>query len=119
MTWVDSFNASNSWSAVFTVPNYVPFPTNFALPLSAVDTTQPGFLVNSYQSLEFNPNQAWGTDEQVEALRAANITGAGSASTQAGLFVWDAPLDFQNVGGQQTAPGLFGTNLHLAIFRIA
>lgn len=116
ISWVDSFNATNSWSTVFTVPNYVAFPTNFALPLSAVDTSQPGFLVNSYQSLQVNPNQAWWTDEQVEGLRGPNISGPGSAFTQAGLFVFDGPLDFENVGGKQTAPGLFGTNFNLAIF---
>ena len=116
VTWTDNFNNTNTGSIAFLVPQYVAFPTNFALPLSAVDTTRVGFYVKPYQTRQFNPNQIRWTDEQIMGYRGANIAGAASVPSEAGMLVWDGPIDFDNVNGKAPGPGFFADNYDLLNF---
>lgn len=102
-TWVDNYNITNNGSLGFVVANYTYFPTNFALPFSAVDQTKRGFLVNSYQSFQNNPNQARWNEEQILGLHGNNVVGAGTAAKSGDYFVWDGALGFINTLG--VAPG--------------
>ena len=116
-TWVDNYNNTNNGSLGFVVANYTYFPTNFALPFSAVDQTKRGFLVNSYQSFQNSPNQARWNEEQILGLRGNNVIGAGTAAKSGDYFVWDGALGFINTLG--AAPGAPGTGFFTGTYPTA
>jgi hypothetical protein len=101
--WRDSNNNTNSTAISFVVPPWFAMPTNFALPLSAADTSKPGFRAHVYQTLQNNPNQAWWTEQQVIGHKGPSTLGTavvGSESAGGDSFmVWDGPVDFANVSG--------------------
>ncbi len=116
ITWVDSFNATNSWSTLFTVPQFVAFPTNFVLPLSAVDTTRVGLYVRPFQWRQANPNQMWWTDEAFQGYHGTNIVGAALASSDAGGLYWDGPMGL--IGGTSGATPFFSGDTDFSVFGI-
>ncbi len=90
-------------SANFTVSHYVDLPASIALPLSAMDTTKPGFKVKSYQGWRIQPNQLRWTEEQVIGLRGLNI--ADQTGAVGGFFSWDGVPRFSNGAGGTLFPG--------------
>jgi hypothetical protein len=118
ITWVDSLNATNSWSTVFTVPNYSVVPTNFALPLAAVDTNRVGFYVNAIQSRQQIPGSRWFATEQLEGYHGPDVRGAPSVQIESGQMVWDGVMDFDNVNGVSTQPGFFSFNTDYGVFGV-
>jgi hypothetical protein len=116
ITWVDSFNATNSWSTGFVIPAYSVMPTNLALPFAALDTTRPGFAVASYQSFQNNPNAVRWTDELVMGYHGGNAASQTGAS--GGFFSWPGAVDFSNISGKNPTPGFFPNNYDLFSFGI-
>jgi len=118
VTWSDTANNTNVGSGLFIVPTWVVFPTNLALPLSAVDTTKVGFHVNAYQSLQNIPGNRWYAMEQLEGYHGPDLRGAPIVPTEGGEMVWDGSMDFDNVSGTTTQPGFFTQNNDYAIFGV-
>lgn len=121
--WNDTVNGTtnDTGSVGFTVPNYLAFPTNFALPLASVDTTQPGFVLRTYQSLHhLSPGTVSWSEELAEGLHGPNIadqTGAGGGTFTpnyfpdgSGAYSFSGAVNFDSIGnpGGQTDPGFFG-----------
>jgi len=67
VTWQTDLGFTISGTNLFTVPVYTSFATNLAVPLGAIDTTKPGFRLNSYQVLptiltRFAGPKKWSSD---------------------------------------------------------
>jgi hypothetical protein len=109
--WKDSNNNTNSTALSFVVPQWILFPTNFALPLSAIDTSKPGMRVKSHQALQNNPNQIWWTDEQLMGRRGPTVQGGGTLPSESDGIqtyqVWDGAMDFVNQNAVNPARGFF------------
>ncbi len=103
-TWKDSANNSQTFTIGFTIPNYSTFPTNFVLPLSAVDSTRVGLYVKPWQWRHANPNQMWWTDEAFLGYHGTNIVGTIGLTipSEAGVFYYDGPLGFIGTGSGAT-----------------
>ena len=121
--WLDSVNGTTNdiGTIQFTVPNYLAFPTNFALPLASVDTNQPGFVVRSYQSLNhISPGTVSWSEELAEGLHGPNNAAQNSSGAIAafvpnffpdgsGAFTYSGAINLDNLGDvSPTDPGLFG-----------
>ncbi len=102
----------------YTVPWFFTAPTNWVLPLSAIDTNQPGFTIRPWQSQhQYEPNAYRWAEEQILGLRGPNVAdlaGATATKDANGDFVWPGVLDFSN--GQ--TPGAFPNNFPLTAFGI-
>lgn len=118
VTFVDSFSVTQTAEGLFAVPNYAAFPTNYVLPLSAVDQTKPGFYVSPYQSREADPNAIWWADEQVMGYHGTNAVGAGTVSQENGFDVWSGPLGFYNPSGRAVSATFFANDADLTSFGI-
>jgi hypothetical protein len=106
LAWLDTFGVNSFGTFSFTVPPWFELPAGNALPLSAVDQTKPGFLINRYQTRQFQPNTYSWNEEMVAGLHGPNIVGATTLTTEGGLVAWNGPLDFAN-GPGGTGGGLF------------
>jgi hypothetical protein len=125
--WQDSVNGTtnDTGSVSFTVPNFLAFPTNFALPLADVDTTKPGFIARSYQSQHrISPGTVNWTEEMLEGLHGPNFADQGGSPSQEFLFLpgyfpdgsgaysVPAPVNFNTGGVSPSDPGLFNSGLN-------
>jgi hypothetical protein len=107
--WQTSLGEVLSATNQFTVAAYLAPPDSYLIPLSAIDTNQPGFVVHSYQSYQHGGNSARYAEEELIGLHGANIADQTSA-TNGGFFSWNAPLDFMTPGGAANAQGMFFGN---------
>jgi PA domain len=114
-TWVDSYQSTNTGAIGFYEANYVSFPTNFALPFSAVDTSKPGFTILPYQTRQASPNANRWTEEQIVGLHGNNIVGTPSVPLENGELVWNGPLGFVNRLGKATPASFFFDNSNPSI----
>jgi hypothetical protein len=117
--WQTDLGFTLSGTNQFTVPIYTALATNLAVPLGQIDTTKPGFRLNSYQSFANNPATLRWTEEMVIGLHGTNVVGAPTVPTESGFQVWDGALDFDNVNAAQPGPGIFGNNYDMAQFGIS
>jgi PA domain len=117
--WQTDTGLTRAATNVFLTPVFTTISTNGMLPLSAIDTTKPGFLVNAWQTRQNNPNGLAWTEQQVIGLRGSNVIGSASVPSEGGSLVWDGPLDFDNVGGAKAGPGYFGYNFDFNVFGIS
>ncbi|HWH70421.1 MAG TPA: PA domain-containing protein [Candidatus Sulfotelmatobacter sp.] len=114
---------SNYW--VFTTLNISPYgivqlPASNAVPLSALDLTQPGFRVKPYQV----PTNSLGTtiaawEAMLEGLAGANIADL-SLTNGPGFFTTTSVMDFNNAttGGANAGNGEWEWDLPLNVFGI-
>jgi hypothetical protein len=119
VTWQTDLGFTLSGTNLFSVPVYTSLSTNLGIPLSAIDTTKPGFRLKSYQSFVNNPNSIRWTEEMIIGLHGSNVVGAPTVPTESGLQVWDGALDFDNVNGAAPGPGIFPNNYDMAQFGIS
>jgi len=119
--WRDSNNNTNSKALSFTVPQWILFPTNLALPLAAADTSKVGLRAHAYQTLQNNPNTGWWTDEQVEGRRGPSTVTPTLPTELDGselVLVYDGPLDLANINGATVSGGFFGIDTSLTAFGV-
>ena len=109
VTWQTSLGELLSATNQFTVAAYTAVPDSYLVPLSAIDTAQPGLLVHSYQSYQHGGQSARYAEEELMGLHGANIADQTGA-THGGLFAWNSPMDFITPGGAANAQGMFPGN---------
>src|ERR1035437_7516492 len=117
VTWQTSLGESLSATNQFTVAAYSAVPNSYLVPLSAIDTNQPGFLVHSHQSYQHGGASARYVEEQLIGLHGANIADQ-SGATHGGLFAWTGAVDFETPGGATAAQGMFFANNDFVNFGI-
>jgi hypothetical protein len=105
VTWQTRLGEVLSATNQFTVAAYLAVPSSFLVPLSAIDTNQPGFLVRSHQSYQHAGTSARYGEEQLLGLHGANIADQTQA-THGGLFSWAGAIDFMTTSGAAAAQGL-------------
>lgn len=115
IVWQTDASTTVTATNAFVVPAYVNISTNGVLPLSAIDTTKPGFSVNAWQTRQRNPNSLPWTEQQVLGLRGTNAIGTPLVPSEGGLLVWDGAMDFWNQG-TTTASGYFLNNYDFNLF---
>jgi hypothetical protein len=95
----DTVPQTLTFNTSFTTPNWILLPTNLALPLASMDTTKPGFLVNSYQTAAVTPqpNQLNWTEEQILGYWGPNA--ADLSASIGGLFNLETAVDYANAVG--------------------
>jgi hypothetical protein len=95
----DTVPQTLTFNTSFTVPNWILMPSALAIPFASVDTTKPGFTVNSYQSgtVTPQPNQLNWTEEQILGYWGPNIADLSGAT--GGLFNHTGAMDFANALG--------------------
>lgn len=97
----DTVPQTLTFNTSFTVPNWIALPTSLALPLAQVDTSKPGFLVNSWQGHwpYAQPNQLAFTEEQILGYWGTNIATLAVPNGPDGLFIWDREINFSGGAG--------------------
>lgn len=78
LTFADNAGTNYNYSWTFTVinvqpTNTIPIPVANMVPSSAVDSTQLGFRVKSWQSPHDNPNNPSWTEMQLQGLKGPNV----------------------------------------------
>jgi hypothetical protein len=109
VNWQTSLGENLTGTNQFTVAAYTTIPTNYFVPLSAIDNTQPGFLVHSHQSYQHGGNSARYAEEQLIGLHGVNIADQTFA-THGGLFAWTGSMDFMTPAAAVNGQGYFGAN---------
>ena len=119
VSWQTSLGELLSATNQFTVAAYSLVPDNYLVPLSAIDTNQPGFLVHSHQSYQHGGQSARYVEEQLLGLHGANIADQSQATHGGGgLFSWAGTLDFMTPGGVVAAQGMLPGNNDFSSFGI-
>lgn len=112
LTYADNSGANytNTWP--FTVMNLMPnqnnvpgvvvdVPATSMVPVSSLDTTQPGFRVYPYQTTAGNDNSPGWTEDQFLGLKGPNIADL-SLATNNQYYTWNDVIDFAD--GYNHAP---------------
>jgi hypothetical protein len=117
VTWQTSLGELLSATNQFTVAAYLAVPDSYLVPLSAIDTNQPGFLVRSHQSYQHAGSSARYAEEQLLGLHGVNLADQSQA-THGGLFSWAGALDFMTPNGAAAAQGMLQGNNDFSNFGI-
>lgn len=116
--FLDSNGNTNSIARTFVVGSYSIVPTAFAAPAGAVNTSQPGFKIRTYQTQADNLNNLAISEKALAGLLGDNVADTSLAGAD-GYFDHEAVINFTkdpaadgkqgSFGDETPVPGLPGT----------